>query len=169
MKELECPYCETMNSVPDDCYEQDCHFEKECSSCEKTFGFTISYIPYYSEYKVPCANGESHDYKQIVGAPREYFIGKKRCSYCGDETQENKLTFKSGIYYLDGYPFDKVPDDLKIKKYEEFVGEANLSCFIDLAKNESFKIYRHLGIMYMEGKTMFGNITLEARHPNEVS
>lgn len=159
MKELECPHCETMNSVPDDCYETNTHFEKECSECKKVFGFTVEYSPVYTSYKVPCANGEPHKYKQIVGAPRHYFIGKLRCEYCGDEKQENKVTCENGVYYLDGYPFRKLEPSFEINK-EHFVAEYN-----DYP-NGTFNIYKHLGITYIEGKTLSGDIKLEAEHPN---
>ena len=161
MKELECPYCETMCNVPDDCYEQDEHFEKECPGCQKIFGFTISYIPHYSEYVVPCANGEPHNYKQISGAPKSYFVGKLRCTYCGDEKQENKVTCEGGEYFLDGYPFNKLDASFEINK-EHFVADYNDSPYA------VWKIYKHLGITYIEGTTMSGIIKLEAKHPNEV-
>ena len=89
MKDLKCPHCNHFNDAPEDCHEQDEHYEKECENCEKVFGFTVCYYPSYSEYEVPCANGGEHDYQQIIGAPREYFIGRFRCSHCGDEIKKD--------------------------------------------------------------------------------
>lgn len=158
MKELECPYCKEMNNASDDYHEQDTHFETECAGCKKTFGFTISYIPHYSEYKLPCANGASHDYNPIRGFPEEFFRGKLRCFYCGDETQENKVSCENGIYYLDGHPFTRLPPEFEINK-ESLIGEFN-----DYPAGH-FHIYRHLGIVYIEGTTLSGTIKLEANQP----
>ena len=84
MKNLECPYCGTMCEVPDECQEQVEHYECECESCEKIFGFTVDYWPSYTEYVCPCANGESHDYQKINGAPAYHFENQRQCSYCGN-------------------------------------------------------------------------------------
>jgi len=86
---LTCPYCEKLNDIPDDCHEQDEQFETECEECEKVFGFTVSYIRCTMEYILPCANGGEHDFKQIIGAPREHFVNRFRCSHCGEERTIN--------------------------------------------------------------------------------
>lgn len=87
MKDLKCPYCGELNNVPEDCHAQDEHYSRECTECEKTFGFGVAYYPSYSEYELPCANDGHHDFQQIIGAPREYFINKFRCSHCGEERE----------------------------------------------------------------------------------
>ncbi|TDO21916.1 hypothetical protein [Pedobacter duraquae] len=88
-EKLTCPYCEKLNEIPDDCHTQDEQYETECSDCEKIFGFTVYYIKGTDEYKLPCANGGIHEYQPIVGAPREYFINRFRCSHCGEEKTIN--------------------------------------------------------------------------------
>jgi hypothetical protein len=88
-RQLECPYCERMNEVPEDSHGEDEHYECQCSECDKTFGFTVSYWPSYTEYIMPCANGGDHNFEQIMGAPREHFINKFRCSHCGEERTIN--------------------------------------------------------------------------------
>lgn len=86
LKELECPLCKTMNEVPDDCHEPDVMYECTCDKCGKIFGFTLEYYASYTEHKLPCANGEPHDWQPIHGIPEEFFAGKRRCSYCDEET-----------------------------------------------------------------------------------
>jgi hypothetical protein len=87
-KELECPYCGYMCRVPDDCYEPSTPYETQCSGCERYFGFTIEYWPSYTEYVLPCANGEPHDYQPVHGYPRS---NRVRCTYCEDETTADKI------------------------------------------------------------------------------
>lgn len=90
---LMCPYCANEVEPNSDNRTPDTHYEKECSHCGRIFGYMIEYFPSYSEYVLPCANGEEHDYKPMVGFPKEWYIGKFRCSYCGDEIS------KGGHYY----------------------------------------------------------------------
>lgn len=89
--DLQCPYCGNWLEADSDVYEAEVHHEMECKHCLKHFGYTISYNPDYYTYELPCANGEPHNYKPICGLPEEYFIGKVRCSYCGDETTKEKV------------------------------------------------------------------------------
>ena len=84
-KELQCPECEAMNEVPDDCYEPNQHYECECEKCDKVFGFTLEYYPSYTEYKTPCANEEPHKWKLVSIIPRrEHDDEEFRCEYCDD-------------------------------------------------------------------------------------
>ena len=82
---LECPYCGEETPVPEECHEQDAPHEAGCINCEKRFIFYVTYYPSYSENKAPCLNGGAHDYQPIGGFPEEYFSGRRRCSYCGEE------------------------------------------------------------------------------------
>ena len=93
MKDLTCPYCRFEQEAISDDREPDHHYERECRKCGKIFGYTIEYYPSYTEYACPCANGEPHDYQQIIGCPKEWFIGKFRCVYCGEEID------KGGSYF----------------------------------------------------------------------
>jgi len=87
MKELECPYCGMDNKVPDDCTEPNYEYECECEGCEKVFGFELEYWPSYTEYKLPCANGDEHKWQQAHGFPGWYFTNKRTCEYCGEEKE----------------------------------------------------------------------------------
>ena len=86
-KEIECPYCETMNEEPDECYEEGVLYETECenSDCSKTFGFYISYLKCYSgECKLPCRNGEEHKWIQDKNWPKSWG-NRYKCEYCETE------------------------------------------------------------------------------------
>ena len=82
---LDCPYCEEEVNVPDECAEPNVPHEAECPHCGKNFIFYVEYYPSFVELKAPCLNGEPHDYQPICGAPAEYFVNKRRCSYCANE------------------------------------------------------------------------------------
>lgn len=85
MHKLECPYCEKEMREPDECHDPDVNYEKQCPHCEKYFVFTVGYIKTFDADKAPCLNGGDHGWKPIIGAPAEYFKGRFRCIYCGDE------------------------------------------------------------------------------------
>ncbi len=85
MDKLTCPYCGHKNDVPEECYEGDTDYECECSGCDDIFMFTLSYLPCYEEFATPCLNDGKHNWEKIIGAPREYFENRRRCSYCGEE------------------------------------------------------------------------------------
>lgn len=82
---VECPYCEFENDEPECCYEESELYTKECENCDKTFGVTVSISYDYSGHKMPCANGENHDWQPITGWPSESFKDKYRCSYCDEK------------------------------------------------------------------------------------
>lgn len=86
MDELVCPYCGKYCRPSEDCYEQDTDYEHECEHCGKYFSYFLQYYPYYTEKQAPCLNGEDHKYEPVLGFPEEYFKGKVRCLWCGDET-----------------------------------------------------------------------------------
>ena len=88
MHKAECPYCGENNEINhDDGFglEDDQQWEQECKYCGKIFIFQSSTQWYFHAEKAPCLNGEDHNWVKIVGAPREYLIGRQRCSYCGKE------------------------------------------------------------------------------------
>lgn len=98
MNELQCPYCSDRTDVPEECYSPGTHYECECENCGKTFGFTLDYSIEYSEYEVPCANGEPHDWLEIKGLRGTRLEGKMRCSTCDREIskeEHQKLTTKT--------------------------------------------------------------------------
>lgn len=79
-----CPYCDAEQS---DSWEINCDdgetVQTECDTCEKTILFTLHVTVQYSTDTAPCMNGESeHQWRQRVGAPKEYFVGKQVCDRC---------------------------------------------------------------------------------------
>ena len=85
--EESCPYCGyTVDICHDDGYgyEEDETYEQECSHCGKTFVYTTSIQYYHYLEQAPCKNGAEHEWEQIVGCPKEAFIGEFRCKYCGE-------------------------------------------------------------------------------------
>ena len=88
MSEIECPYCELFQQVDHDDgygYEEGVLHEQECTYCKRTFVYETSLVYSYEASKCPCKNGEPHNLEDIKGYPVEFFVGKKRCSYCGEE------------------------------------------------------------------------------------
>ncbi|MFC1754498.1 hypothetical protein ACFL96_14075 [Thermoproteota archaeon] len=62
----------------------------ECEKCEKKFTARRDTSITYDSFPAPCLNGEAeHDYRQIVGIPKEHFKGKFRCYICGDEIKKD--------------------------------------------------------------------------------
>lgn len=81
MDSLECPYCEDDVRPLEDISPGVLH-EIECSECGKNFVYSIEYIPQFTASQAPCLNGADHDFQPIAGVPEEYFINKRRCSFC---------------------------------------------------------------------------------------
>jgi len=108
MSDTECPYCNADVEICHDdgygCEENQTHTQ-ECGSCGKTFTFTTSVSFYYETEQAPCQNGEPHDLQDIHGCPKEFFVGKKRCKWCGEEimvdTEANRTAIK-GYYAMLG-------------------------------------------------------------------
>ena len=87
--EITCPYCGDKNTdsweVGSDVNEGDLG-EQECDSCEKKFTASRNMSITYDSHKAPCLNGEGeHDWREMCGAPAEYFKDKYRCYVCGKE------------------------------------------------------------------------------------
>ena len=80
----ECPYCNAKQEhVNDEPFEQDEVWDEECSSCGKTYRLHGWYEENYRAEKADCLNGDvPHNFVQIMGLPKEHFIGKFRCSVC---------------------------------------------------------------------------------------
>jgi hypothetical protein len=85
-----CPYCEH-KFYPDDFVECGESAEWQCPECEKNFYMTWEWNPTFRAYQAPCLNGEPHNYAKMIGAPKEYFIGKVRCKYCDHEETNLEL------------------------------------------------------------------------------
>ena len=85
MNDANCPYCEKDIEICHEDgygYEEGEVYEQECCECCKIFGYTTMVTYSYKEFKLPCSNGEPHDLVDIVGSPKEFFVGKKRCKNC---------------------------------------------------------------------------------------
>lgn len=92
--EITCPYCGDKNvdswEVRSDinCGELGV---QECGNCDKKFIATRNMHISYDSKPAPCLNSEKeHDWKHIIGVPKEYFKGKFRCSICGIEEIRKK-------------------------------------------------------------------------------
>ena len=59
--------------------------QAQCPHCEKYFMVSSSMSWYVEGNKADCLNGGEHEWKQIIGAPREYFVGRQRCNNCDEE------------------------------------------------------------------------------------
>lgn len=82
----ECPYCEEPQEYcNDDGFSQDEAWDEECTSCGKSYRLTGWYDECYNAHPADCLNGAPHNFKQIIGAPSEWFIGKFRCTACAKE------------------------------------------------------------------------------------
>jgi hypothetical protein len=91
MSQVDCPYCGKEVEIDHDDgkgYEEGPTYTQECNFCEKTFVYTTSIHFSHHAEKAPCQNGEPHDWQPIIGYPVEYFIGRKRCSYCDEEVKD---------------------------------------------------------------------------------
>lgn len=92
MSYLECPYCEhDCGDYFDDQHTPDVEYEHECDECGKIFIFVIDYYPTFSGHKADCLNGADHNYEEMCGCPKEYFLNKRKCSMCSKE-----ITLKEG-------------------------------------------------------------------------
>lgn len=87
--EITCPYCGDKNidswEVGEDVNDGDLGLQ-ECGNCEKKFTVSRNMKITYTSYPTPCQNGDSkHEWKPIIGIPKEYFENKRRCAICGEE------------------------------------------------------------------------------------
>lgn len=92
--ELTCPYCQADVDPNYDRPEPNEHIEIECDKCLKSFGYQLEYYPSYTEYELPCANGEPHNYKEIKHYVDPNLGQRYRCSYCDEELWAKYLSDK---------------------------------------------------------------------------
>jgi hypothetical protein len=90
-----CPYCGEEVKVPDESNEPEVPHEAQCCHCLMNFIFYTEWYPSYFSSMAPCLNGGTHDYQQRTGVPKEYFVNKYRCSYCGNEETLVKAEVKA--------------------------------------------------------------------------
>ena len=88
MDTVTCPYCEEEVEICHDdgaYYDENRPREIECEHCEKKFMVHSSMSWSFEGEKADCLNGGEHDWQQMIGAPREHFVGRQRCEMCGEE------------------------------------------------------------------------------------
>lgn len=85
MIKITCPYCGHNQSEPEECYQEDELYTVECDRCNKIYGITPYYIKGYIESKMPCANGEPHNYQKLHTSREGEW---EYCEYCGVERQK---------------------------------------------------------------------------------
>lgn len=85
---IECPYCEQEENEPDDCYEPSTTYFTECSHCNKEYSFEIEYDPRYYTSKIPCQDGEPHNWRfQYKNQDKDFY----KCLYCDKKESRDKL------------------------------------------------------------------------------
>lgn len=87
MNDVKCPYCGAGQEIHHDDgygYEENQLHNQKCRYCEKTFAYTTAISFDYEAYKADCLNDGDHIWVQIVGFPKEFFVGKYRCRLCGE-------------------------------------------------------------------------------------
>lgn len=103
--DVRCPYCCKGQEIKrqDGFGNNECEvFMQECNDCEKIFGFTVEVSLDYYPKRMPCENGEPHDLHDIIGVPRAFLVGKKRCSYCNETIMVDEEANKKAIKeYMD--------------------------------------------------------------------
>ena len=101
--DVKCPYCSEGQKINHDDgygYEEDEVYTQECGNCDKTFTYQTSTSFDYDVEKAPCLNGGKHNWKKMSGAPREYFIGMFRCTYCNEEESRDPEGRKKALNEL---------------------------------------------------------------------
>ena len=107
MSAVECPYCEAEFEVCQDegfaCKDSE-DYDLACIYCEKTFIITPCVSYSFDARKANCKNGEAeHKIKDKIGHPREFYIGMKYCTDCGEEFNTKKEERELGVkLYMDG-------------------------------------------------------------------
>lgn len=80
-----CPWCDKEHDYPDEWpRDEDERVERECS-CGKTFTYSVSWSPDFTEYKAECLNGGEHVLCDCItyghpGGPHKY----QECIECGE-------------------------------------------------------------------------------------
>ncbi|MHA1840454.1 MAG: hypothetical protein ACTSYW_00620 [Candidatus Heimdallarchaeota archaeon] len=98
-----CPYCGEELCIEYDDYDfvEDEFHEEECIHCGGFFKFTRITSYSYHTYKAPCLNGDDdHKFEQIIGVPKELFVGRVRCKWCGREEIDIVANKKSRAEYI---------------------------------------------------------------------
>lgn len=86
--DVECPYCGHTFDVDMCEQEPERDFEVQCSNCDKYCWVSFCYFPFFNIEKVPCLNGEPHEFKKIYSS----FYGEYEECICGET--RNKISKK---------------------------------------------------------------------------
>jgi hypothetical protein len=88
MKDVTCPYCDYDFDLDHDdgaFYDESRLEETGCPSCEKLFLVSSWMTWSHREIKADCLNGAEHNWKPMIGSPKEYFAGRESCDTCETE------------------------------------------------------------------------------------
>lgn len=100
MSDVNCPYCKVQLEIDHSDgygYKEGEIYSQECKFCGKVFIYTTKILPFHEAYQAPCQNGEEHKLKPVSGYPREFFVGVKRCEWCGIQMVVDKEARKEAI------------------------------------------------------------------------
>jgi len=84
-EDVKCPYCGSEQEINHDDgygYEEDEVHQQECGECGKTFGYETTILYYYDAQKLPCANGEPHEWEPTITYPKHATC--MICKLCGE-------------------------------------------------------------------------------------
>lgn len=84
--DYECPYCGLEMIYTSDPIGDGDTINDECEKCGKKFIVTCSYSVSYDTHQADCLNGGPHNFRPIIGVPKEYFENRVSCKDCGKET-----------------------------------------------------------------------------------
>lgn len=102
-EDVSCPYCGSWQDICKDDgrgYRDEEQLEEECEKCGKNFLVQVSVSFNYSSQEAPCKNGQPHEWRQIVGYPKEHFIGRFECTYCHEEDRREEEKRRAAMQSL---------------------------------------------------------------------
>ena len=90
MLDVICPHCEERFKDENEDIQESEQYEAECPNCGKIIGYSISISIDTHACELPCGGKEGegpHEWKQMIGYPKEYFENKYYCNHCGLEKE----------------------------------------------------------------------------------
>ena len=110
-----CPYCDSKIEINHDDgygYEEDEIHNQQCKCCGKRFVYTTTIVRYYALEHADCLNDGEHCFEQVIGSPKEFYTGHKRCSVCGEEKIDQNANQEAIKKYFDNLE-RPVPENAK--------------------------------------------------------